>query len=383
MRCAITLAATVALLAVAQPARAELPVMRLDVGREIPDDPKVSGRLAMPGYRGRVGIERRGMSSQAFPKRSYALELRDRGGEDRRAGLLGMPPDGDWVLYAAYNDKTLMRNVVAYDVARAIGRYAPRTRYVHLRLDGRYQGVYVLAEKVELGKRRVAGEALLELTFPYQAQRKKASFRTPVRGRPIVWEDPARADIGPRRAARIAGRVIGAERALYGGGDWRAHLDEAAAVDYVLLQELLRNQDAFHASTFMVLGGDGRLRLGPVWDFDIAMGNGDYGITRRLEGWTVRERDWAEKLVRDPRFAAALATRWRTLRAAGLRDVVHASIGRAERSLHGSAGRNFRRWPVLDRRIWPNPRALGSHRAEVRHLRSWFDRRIAWLDREL
>jgi hypothetical protein len=272
-----------------------------------------------------------------------------------------------------------MRNVVAYDVARAIGRYAPRTRYVELRLDGRRQGVYVLTEAVELGRERVAGEALLELTFPYQAQLKKASFRTPVRGRPIVWEDPARADMGSRRATAIADRVRGAERALYGRGDWRAYLDESAAVDYVLLQELLRNEDAFHASTYMALGGDGLLRLGPIWDFDIAMGNGD-GITRRLAGWTVRERDWAERLLGDRRFAATLAARWRALRASGLRDVVHASIDRAQRELRGSVTRNFRRWPVLDRRIWPNPRALGSHRAEVRFLRRWFDRRIAWLD---
>jgi hypothetical protein len=383
MRCALTIAAAVAMLAGAQPARAELPVVSLDVGREIPDDPKVEGRMRMPGYSGRVGVERRGMSSQAFPKRSYALELRTRGGRDREVGLLGMPPDGDWVLYAAYNDKTLMRNVVAYDVARAIGRYAPRTRYVRLRLGGRDQGVYVLIEKVELGDQRVSGEALVELTFPYQAQRKKASFRTPVRDRPIVWEDPARADMERGRAGAIAERVRAAERALYGGGDWRAILDEAAAVDYVLLQELLRNQDAFHASTYMVLGGDGRLRLGPVWDFDIGMGNGDYGITRRLEGWTVRERDWAERLLRDPGFAAAMRTRWHALRAAGLRDLVHASIDRNVRDLEGSVAGNFRRWPVLDRRIWPNPRALGTHGAEVRFLRGWFDRRIGWLDANL
>jgi hypothetical protein len=46
-------------------------------------------------------------------------------------------------------------------------------------------------------------------------------------------------------------------------------------------------------------------------------------------------------------------------------------------------GPNFRRWPVLDRRIWPNPRARGSYRAEVRALRSWLTRRIGWIDRNI
>src|SRR5688572_31589978 len=110
-----------------------LPVIHVDVPRAIPDEPKVAGTLRMPGYRGRIGIEVRGQSSQQFPKKSFAIELRDARGEDRKAPLLGMPADGDWVLYAPYNDKTLMRNAVAYRTARWVGRYAARTRFVRVR----------------------------------------------------------------------------------------------------------------------------------------------------------------------------------------------------------------------------------------------------------
>src|SRR5687768_944094 len=111
MRRLILMAAS-AVTGVAEPARAaELPVVRIDAARAIPDEPKVDARLRMPGYRGRIAIERRGQSSQQFPKKSYAVEL------GRDAALLGMPEDDDWVLYAPYNDKTLMRNVVAYATA--------------------------------------------------------------------------------------------------------------------------------------------------------------------------------------------------------------------------------------------------------------------------
>src|SRR5918999_1285233 len=191
----IVVATLVAFAALSAPAAAaELPVLHINSPRAIPDEPKVAARLRMPGYRGRIGIERRGQSSQQFPKRSYAVELA------RDAALLGMPADDDWVLYAPYNDKTLMRNVVAYATARGIGRYAARTRFVELRLNGRYRGVYVLMERLELGAERVAGEALYEFTFPFQARLKDPSFRTPVLGRPIVWEDPERADLTPRRS---------------------------------------------------------------------------------------------------------------------------------------------------------------------------------------
>jgi hypothetical protein len=364
-------------------AAGELPVVSIDAGQAIPNEPKVPARLRMPGYRGRVGIERRGQSSQMFPKSSYAIELRTAQGVDRKAPLLGMPEDGDWVLYAPYNDKTLMRNVVAYETARAIGGYAARTRFVELHLDGRYHGVYVLMEKLELGDERVQGEALLEFTFPFQARSKAPSFRTPVKRRPIVWEDPERGDLSRRRAQAIAGRVRAAERALYGPGDWRRHIDEAAAVDFALLNELFKNQDGFHASTYLALHADGRLRPGPVWDFDISMGNSDYGPSRRLRGWMLARRDWAERLYRDRAFTRRMALRWRELRQQGLRRQVLATIERSEAELRGEVVRNFQRWPVLDRRIWPNPRARGSYRAELRFLRSWLKRRIGWIDRSI
>jgi CotH kinase protein len=151
----------------------------------------------------------------------------------------------------------------------------------------------------------------------------------------------------------------------------------------VLLNELFKNEDGFHASTYMALHDDGRLRLGPVWDFDISMGNSDYGPSARLRGWTLARRDWAEPLYRDERFTAALARRWRELRRGGLRRDVLGIVAGAERELRGAIAPNFRRWPVLDQRVWPNPVARGSHRAEMRFLRSWLKRRIAWIDRHV
>jgi hypothetical protein len=113
------------------------------------------------------------------------------------------------------------------------------------------------------------------------------------------------------------------------------------------------------------------------------MGNSDYGPSRRLRGWMLARRDWAERMYRDRRFMRRMAARWRELGRGGLRRDVLAIVDRAERELRGEVVANFRRWPVLDRRIWPNPRARGSHRAEMRFLRSWLNRRITWLDRNL
>ncbi len=132
----------------------------------------------------------------------------------------------------------------------------------------------------------------------------------------------------------------------------------------------------------MALSG-GRLHHGPIWDFDISMGNSDYGPSRRLEGWMLARRDWAERLYSDRAFTRAMAARWHALRRDGLRREVLAIAGRAQGELRGSVADNFARWPVLDRKVWPNPVARGSYGAEVAFLRSWLKRRIAWIDRNV
>ena len=111
---------------------------------------RCDARVRAPGFDGRAAIEVRGRWSRRFPKKSYAVELREPDGSNHDASLLGLPADDDWILYAAYNDRTLIRNVLAYETARRMGRYAARTRFVELRLNGRYHGVYVLMEKLKL-----------------------------------------------------------------------------------------------------------------------------------------------------------------------------------------------------------------------------------------
>lgn len=371
----------------------------VNVGGAIPDGDKKTARMTVRSngrwhYRGRIGIELRGQSSLRFPKQAWSIELRDRKGDNRDVGLLGMPSDDDWVLYAAYNDKTLMRNVLAYDTARQFGRYASRTRFVEVRLNGRYHGVYVLMEKLKLQKDRIdlpEPAQLLEWTFLWQARQKGRSFGLPVSGYRILFEDPERSDLGRKRIAEARSSISAAEGSLYRDDfrhrtkGWRSHIDEAAAIDFILLNELFKNQDAFRASTYLARGAGGLWQLGPIWDFDISMGNSDYGESSVLRGSMLAGRVWAQQLYRDPRFVRKAAARWRELRADGLRADLLRSVDRNARRLMatGAAGRNFRRWPVLGVRVWPNPPAAvrrTTYTSEVRALRWWLRQRIAWMD---
>ena len=156
-----------------------LPLVVLDAsGETIPDEPKIPARMRIyhgAGDLNRLGvsplqfesaiaIEVRGRSSQLYPKKQYALKLRDSEGSSRSASLLGMPADADWILYGPYRDRSLIRNFLAYRISNTLGRYAVRTRFVELFLaseDGRvtaagdHKGMYLLTERIEQGEHRV------------------------------------------------------------------------------------------------------------------------------------------------------------------------------------------------------------------------------------
>jgi hypothetical protein len=390
--------------------RTKLPVVVIHTSKPVPDDPKIAARMRVihrPGrraneapdrgnvYAGRAGIETRGHSSQLFPKKQYSVELRDRRGEGRDVSLLGLPADDDWVLSANYNDKTLMRNATAYRTARTVfGRWAPRTRYVELVLNGNYRGVYVLTQRIGLDEGRVDAEDgwILELVFGYQALGER-HFTSPRTRRPLIFTDPD--EPTRREARRIRRDVARFERALYGKRfrhprrGWRARLDPAAAVDYVLLQEIFGNQDAFHASTYFHRAPGGPIVFGPLWDFDIAMGNTTLDRFRTPPGWHLGARPYVGRLYQDGGFVRALARRWREVRRMGLRRRVLAGIARDARTLARPQVRNFRRWQILGRYVWPNPvdprtgRYRPTWRSEVAYLRRWIAARIAWMDRAL
>ena len=110
-----------------------LPLISINTnGNVIVDEPKVSASLQIKKgdsiieYH-QIGIEIRGSSSQMFEKKSYGFETWDENDEDINVELAGFPEEEDWILYGPYSDKSLIRNVLIYDISNAMGQYATRT----------------------------------------------------------------------------------------------------------------------------------------------------------------------------------------------------------------------------------------------------------------
>ena len=122
------------------------------------------------------------------------------------------------------------------------------------------------------------------------------------------------------------------------------------------------------------------LALGPVWDFDLSAGNVADPAQAAAEGWLLTGRVWAGALLADPGFRAALAARWRALRAAGFVEALLRNVDARAAALRRPARRNFARWDVLGRAVFPGQPVQASHAAAVAALKDWIVRRAAWMD---
>ena len=409
-------------------------------GGTIVDEPKINVEMGIvdngPGmrnnitdpknvYDGIAAIEIRGSTSQMFPKKQYGFELRAANGEDdNEQSLFGMPKDGDWILFAPYNDKTLMRDALSYRLARATGHYASRQQFCEVMINNEYMGVYVLLEKVKRGKNRVPIDKLEEdenegddVTGGYILKLDKttggneesfdSSFPPPgnSRGQKVsfLYEYPKTEDITNEQKAYIKKFMNDFETAFAGDNyndpvnGWTKYADMSSFIDYFIVNEVTKNPDAYRLSTFMYKQKDsdgGKLFMGPVWDFNLGFGNVNYCTQGSSTGLVIDfnsvcpDDDWLipfwwQKLWADDTFRTALATRWNELRADRFSDdAVLGYIDSVQTVLDVEAQqRNFTKWPVIGTYIWPNYKYdFSSYDEEVDWMKDWITDRLNYLD---
>ena len=391
-----------------------LPIVTVQSEERIRDEPKVQATLQIlsgaerntlddepSDYDGPIGIEIRGQTSQSYPKKQYGLETRDASGDNNNVSLLGLPEENDWVLQGPYSDKSLMRNALAYDLSRSMGHYASRTVFTEMFLNGEYQGLYILMEKIKRDKNRVdiskqdeddlTGGYLLELTGSERLGEDEAFFRLPEKNRVIAHVYPDGDDLDQAAATYIKDYMTAFETALYSETfrdpetGYAQYLDVDAAIDYMLVQEVFKNVDAFNASTFLYKDKGERLTFGPVWDFNLSSGNHYLEPLRQTEGWLLTERIWVERLLQDPAFVERYVARWQELEQSGVFANLISKVDEYAATLAEAQERNFEQWPILGEVVWPNPPeyTFMTYEEEVAYLRDWLQARVTWLDENI
>lgn len=406
-------------------------------GQPIPDEPKITADMGIiynangvrnnitdpfNHYKGKIGIEIRGQSSQQFPMKSYSIELRDATGNSQDKSLFGMPKESDWVLYAPYNEKTLMHNFLAYTMAREMGRWAANCRYAEVVINGDYKGIYILMEKIKRNSNRVnisklaatdvAGDAVTGgyiFAIDKQPDAWYSVYATPFssKGQKIRYSYtyPKVTAIVPAQQAYLQSYVDSFEKAFNSleyqdkQNGWRRFADESSFIDYFLINEVSRNVDGYRLSTYMYKDKQskgGKIIAGPVWDYDLAFRNANYCEGSNTTGWSydfnkVCSEDfwqvpfWWSQLAKDSAFQSNLRCRWKQLRLTSLSTSrINFLIDSITNLTTEARLRHFQRWPVLGQYIWPNPQPIpATYQEEVAVLKDWLQKRLNWIDKAI
>ena len=414
--------------------QSNLPIVIIDTfGEEIVNDPRITAHMGIinnetginqiddpfNGYDGLISIEIRGSSSQSFPKKQYALETQDSEGENLNVPVLGMPEENDWILHAPYSDKSLLRNYLSYELARDMGRYASRTRFCELVINGDYKGLYIFMEKVkrdnnrvdisQLGPDEITGD---DLTGGYIVKIDKWDGETndgwysesPLGGFDGVWYQyhyPKPDDIVEEQRDYIMDYITDFETLMASesyddpGAGYYEQVNLESFIDVSLMSEISKNVDAYRLSAYMYKdkdSEDGRLTMGPIWDYNLAFGNADYYDGWNPEGWQMdvelgndgfKIPFWWYRIWDDTTYVTAFNQRWHVLRQSIFsEDNIINLIDSATTLIDDAQARNFQRWPVLDEYVWPNAYVGGSYANEIEYLKNWIHVRLEWMDEQ-
>ncbi len=404
----------------------DLPIIKINTqGQGIPDEPKIVAQMGIidngpgnrnniftdpfNGYDGQIAIEIRGASSQGFPKKNYGFETQDAFGENNNVELLGMPEENDWILHGPFTDKSLIRNVLAYELGNRMGQWAPRTRYCELFIDDDYRGVYILMEKIKIDKNRVdiakldlddnAGDSLTG-GYIVQVDRFEDGNGWVSPFEPFhffVYQNPNANKLTDQQENYIRNHITDFETNLASGNfddpqnGYAQYIDIGSFVDHLLAVELSRDVDAYRLSSFLFKDKDskgGKLNAGPLWDFNLGYGNADYCDGWETSGWNFNDPGcgqdqpfWWDRLLEDVNFRNRLKCRWTELREGPWQtDSILQFIDAQANILAESQVRQFLRWPVLGTYVWPNQFIGDTYQEEIDYLKTWTSERLLWMD---
>ncbi|MET4578178.1 CotH kinase family protein [Ottowia thiooxydans] len=342
-------------------------------------------------------IRGRGNYTWEMPKMPFKLKL------DKEASLLGMKSGRDWTLLANYADKTLLRNELAFCMARILGMpYTPQSRFVELTLNGDYVGQYQLTNKtdeIEIELKKQAKGDGVNTEMPLDQFNDIFLLEMDARLDADYWFRSAstipytlQTDTDAMQVARVERWINHLEDVLISGSSGERfnqaekYINLESLVDFSLVNEVLKNKDAFFSSTFMYRSSvNQKLNFGPIWDFDLSAANTDINQpVGQPDGWhlpTIVNGWYFKAMMEEPKFRALRQARWKYL---------STQMNRVDKFLESSAvamepsqKRNFQRWPILDTQVIANTAVLGSYEAEVRYLRNWMTTRVGWINQNI
>ncbi|MBR5378003.1 MAG: CotH kinase family protein [Bacteroidales bacterium] len=400
-------------------------VIETDGGVPIPDEPRVMGTMkiiwhqdgsrnylsdinnpAYLNYDGRISIEVRGSTSQQFfDKKPYGLTtLQADNVTNNNVSLLGMPKENDWILNSLAFDQTGLRDVLSYELFERLGQYAVRRVYCEVMVNGDYKGLYVFMEKIKVDDDRVniakmddSCNNYPEVSGGYITKADKPN------GDPVAWSmeeygygwwpyytdfihhypKPENVTLAQNNyihgvftnLATVANRH---DTSISTGIP--SVIDIPSFVDFMLVAEYSSNVDVYSLSTFFHKDRNGKLRAGPVWDYNLTYGYDAFGSRSRYDVWQFNNQDnngpkfWRD-LFNTDLYRCYLARRWFEQTASGMPlsyEFVCNRMDEIEALITEAIGRDNQRWHNMT-----------QHDQWMGDMKNWIQLRINWLNQNI
>lgn len=394
-----------------------LPIFKINTtNKVILDEPKINASLdVLKGKKTNrlsdsptcypIKIEVRGNTSQSFAKQSYSFNIYDADSVKKSIPLLDLPSSKKWVLQGPYADKSLIRNVLTYSLYSQMGNYAPKTQFVELIINNNYRGVYVLTEKIQIGKKHLNITKLkqdkLDTTkqtggYLLEIDRNKWISNYPPKNdtsaHPVAYGmfSPKKEKIDTFLEEKIKHQFNLFEQHLYEDNDIFNYLDINSFIDYLIITELTRNTDGYCLSTFIynknINNTVPKFYIGPIWDYNLTFGLADYRDSFKPEGFVYNSSKyipfWWKKLLTNKKFKIALNARYSELRTTSLSNTnINKTIDSLALICSEPAELNFKKWTILGGSApWPNYYTGNTYNDEINYIKSWTTDRLIFLD---
>jgi hypothetical protein len=398
-------------------------VIETNQGQDIPNEPKIDATMkiiyrgegernlltdvsnpSILDYDGAIKIEVRGSSSSLLDKKQYAFTPYDDLGEKINVSLLDMPKENDWILNGLAYDASFIRDFLSYKLSNLIGNYASRGRFCEVVLNGEFRGIYVLQEKlkaddsrIDINKIKESQLTLPKLTGGYITKAdKNEGFDTPAwymgsygwGAVNYIHEHPKPTTVQPEQNEYIKGQFESLQNKVTPPSDssitsgYPSVIDIPSFVDFMILNEFASNADSYQFSTFFHKDRNGKLRAGPIWDFNLTYGNDLFsmGFDRsQTDVWQFLYENmgsyfWTD-LFNDPVFNCYFRKRWQALTAAGMplnSTEIFAFIDETTALISEAAQRQETLWGTT-----------GEFNQQISDIKTFISARIAWISMKL
>jgi hypothetical protein len=385
-------------------------IINTDGGVPIPDNPRVKGsmkiiyrgegqrnfltdqdRTEYLNYNGRIDIEIRGSASQNSQKKQYGFTTRMADDiTNNNVSLLGMPPENDWILNGMTVDPTLILDYLCFNLSRQIGEYASRTVYCELIINGIYRGLYMLVEKIKADDNRVnvikigvTDNYLPELSGGYITKADRTMSNEPVAwtmdGVGYIHDLPKPAEVNPLQNNYIYNQFASLNAAAQSGNDSPSNgfpsiIDIPSFIHFMIINELSVNYDAYAFSTYFHKDRNGKLRAGPVWDFDRSFNKPD---NRPQDQWKFSSngsRFWKALMV-NTQFRCYFSKRWNEL----IQPGQPLNLSSIETFIDQTVA-TISEAVVRDNALWGT---VGNHQKQIADIKTFLAARIPWMTANL